>query len=65
VVAKAQFSHKLERVLAGTGQRTIFFDAHEDADFGVAVEVMDLARAGGAATIAVLTEPLAQSRASP
>lgn len=58
VIAKDKFQHKLKRVLAGTGQRTVFFDADEDAEFGLAVEVMDLARAGGAATIAVLTEAL-------
>jgi biopolymer transport protein ExbD/biopolymer transport protein TolR len=60
VVAKDQFENKLKRVLAGSGQRTIFFDAEDDAEFGVTVEAMDLARAGGAATIAVLTDPLAK-----
>ena len=60
IVAKDQFSAKLKRVLAGSGQRTIFFDADDDAEFGVTVEAMDLARGGGASTIAVLTEPLAQ-----
>ena len=58
VTTKGAFSGKLRRVLAGSGQRTVFFDADEDAEFGVAIEAMDLARAGGAATIAVLTEPL-------
>jgi biopolymer transport protein ExbD/biopolymer transport protein TolR len=58
VVPQAEFSQKLTRVLAGTGQRTVFFDADDDADFARAVEVMDLARGGGAATIAVLTAPL-------
>ncbi|MGH8428781.1 MAG: ExbD/TolR family protein [Solimonas sp.] len=58
VVAKEQFSHKLKRALAASQQRTVFFDAEEEAEFGKAVEAMDLARAGGAATIAVLTEPL-------
>jgi biopolymer transport protein ExbD len=45
-------------MLAGTGQRTVFFDAADDADFARAVEVMDLARGGGASTIAVLTDPI-------
>jgi biopolymer transport protein TolR len=58
VVARAEFSHRLQRALAGTQQRTIFVDADESAEFGDVVNVMDLARAGGAATIAVLTEPL-------
>src|SRR5262245_43546284 len=58
VVPEAAFSDKLHRVLAAKGQRTIFFDADDDADFAVAVKAMDLARGGGASTIAVVTDPL-------
>ena len=58
VVPRDQFSAKLRRVLAGSGQRTIFFNADDDAEFGKTVEAMDLARGGGASTIAVLVEPL-------
>ena len=58
VVPEAEFGRKLKRVLAFKGQRTIFFDADEDAEFGKAVRTMDLARGGGAETIAVVTEPL-------
>jgi biopolymer transport protein ExbD/biopolymer transport protein TolR len=58
VVDSGEFSNKLKRVLAAREQRTIFFDADDDAEFGKAVEALDLARAGGAATIAVMTEPL-------
>jgi biopolymer transport protein ExbD/biopolymer transport protein TolR len=64
VIAPAEFSAKLTRVLSGSGQRTVFFDADADAPFAKAVEAMDLARAGGAATIAVLTEPIATPAAS-
>jgi biopolymer transport protein ExbD len=59
-VAEAEFSNKLHRVLAAKGQRTIFFDADEDAEFGTAMKAMDLARGGGADTIAVVTQPLAR-----
>jgi biopolymer transport protein TolR len=58
VVPKEQFESKLKRVLAGSGQRTVFFDADEEAEFGKAAEAMDLARGGGAATIVLLTEAL-------
>jgi biopolymer transport protein ExbD/biopolymer transport protein TolR len=58
VIPKAELAARLKRMLAGTGQRTIFFDAADDAEFARAAEVMDTARAGGAATIAVLTEPI-------
>jgi biopolymer transport protein TolR len=57
-VADAQFSDKLHRVLAAKRQRTVFFDADEEAEFGLAVKAMDLARGGGADTIAVVTQPL-------
>jgi biopolymer transport protein TolR len=60
VVPKADFSAKLHRVLAAKAQRTVFFDADDDAEFGPAVEAMDLARGGGATTIAVLTDALAK-----
>jgi hypothetical protein len=36
----------------------VFFDAEDDAEFGNAEEAMVLARAGGASTIAVLTDPI-------
>ena len=57
-VPKALFADRLRRVLAARTDRTIFFDADDDADFALAVETMDLARGGGAATIAVMTEQL-------
>src|SRR4051794_6494732 len=58
VIPKANFSHKIRGVLAASGRRTVFFDAAEDAQFGKAVEAMDLAREGGASTIVVLTAAL-------
>ena len=58
LVPKAEFATRLGRVLAARGERTVFFDAEDDAEFGNAVEVLDLARAGGAATIAVLASPI-------
>ena len=58
VIPKSAFSGKLKRVLAASGERTVFFDADDDAEFGKTVEAMDLARAGGAATIVVLTAAL-------
>jgi biopolymer transport protein ExbD len=50
---------RLRRILAAKGDRTIFFDAADDAPFERAVEVLDEARGGGATTIAVATAALA------
>jgi biopolymer transport protein TolR len=58
LVAASSLSERVHGALAASGRRTVFFDAAEEAPFGKAVEAMDLARAGGAATIVVLTAPL-------
>lgn len=59
-VPREVFPDKLRRVLAAKQDRTIFFDAEDDADFAKAVETMDLARGGGASTIAVMTDAIKQ-----
>lgn len=57
-VADRDLPGKLRRVFAARADQTLFFDAAGDAPYGRAVEVLDLARGTGLATIAVLTEPL-------
>jgi biopolymer transport protein TolR len=57
-IDKAELGPKLTRLLAAKEQKVIFFDADDDAPYGVAVEAMDLARGGGAKSIAILTEKL-------
>jgi len=58
VVADDQLPTKLRRVFAARRDQTLFFDAANDAPFGRALEVLDVARGAGILTIAVLTEPL-------
>ena len=58
-VPRAELGPKLTRLLAAKEQKVIFFDADDDAPYGVAVEAMDLARGGGAKNIAILTEKIA------
>ena len=57
-VTEQDLSDRVRRILVARQSRTIFFDAADGADFGRAVAVMDLLRAGGATTIAVATEAL-------
>lgn len=57
VISDARFPDRLTRVLAARGDRKVFFDAHDDVAFERAAEALDLARAGGARSIAVMTEP--------
>jgi biopolymer transport protein ExbD/biopolymer transport protein TolR len=55
-VEPAELGRRLERVFAARADRTLFFDAEPGASYGRAVEAMDIARGGGAFTIAVLTK---------
>ncbi len=49
---------RLRRMFAARDDHVLFFDASDDAEYGFAVKVMDQARAGGAVTIATLTQAL-------
>src|SRR5437763_10045395 len=57
-VAFEELSERLKRMFAARDDHVLFFDAADDAEYGFAVEVMDQARAGGAVTIATLTNAL-------
>ena len=54
----ADFPERLKRMLIARGDRRVYFDADDSVPFERAVVVMALARGGGAAHIAVLTEKL-------
>ena len=56
VVPDDEFVAKLRRVLIARGERKVFFDAADNAPYSRAVRALDLARMGGAAHIAVLTQ---------
>ena len=61
-VAADKLSDKMARVLAARrnagADASVFFHADDGVPYGQALDVIDLGRSGGAATIAVLTEPL-------
>ena len=56
-----ELRERLKRMFAARDDHVLFFDAADDAEYGFAVEAMDQARAGGAVTIATLTNALAQA----
>jgi biopolymer transport protein ExbD len=58
VVIDADVPLRLRRLFAARRDQTLFFDAANDAPFGRALQVLDVARGAGLVTIAVLTEPL-------
>jgi len=56
VLTKAEVKDRVIRMLAAKNQKTLFFDAHDQVPYATAVEVIDLVRAGGVKSIAMLTE---------
>ena len=56
VLSKAELRERVPRMLAAKDQKVLYFDAHNDASYAAAIEAMDLSRAGGVKSIAILTE---------
>lgn len=52
------FPERLKRMLVARGERRVYFDAGDGVSYERAMQVLDLARGGGAAHIAVVTEKL-------
>lgn len=52
------FPERLRRMLVARGDRRVYFDAGDGVSYERALQVMDLARGGGAAHVAVVTEKL-------
>jgi biopolymer transport protein ExbD/biopolymer transport protein TolR len=58
VIGYQELAERLRRMFAARDDHVLFFDAENDAPYGFAVQVLDLAREGGAVTIAALTNEL-------
>ncbi|HKY36631.1 MAG TPA: biopolymer transporter ExbD [Polyangiaceae bacterium] len=56
VLSKAEVKERVPRMLAAKDQKVLYFDAESDASYAAAIEAMDLTRAGGVKSIAILTE---------
>jgi biopolymer transport protein ExbD/biopolymer transport protein TolR len=56
VIAKGEVRERVPRMLAAKDQKVLYFDAAGDASYATAIEAMDLSRAGGVKSIAILTE---------
>ena len=56
-----ELADRLKRMFAARDDHVLFFDAADDAEYGFAVQVLDQARAGGAVTIATLTQALSDT----
>ena len=60
VIAKAELKTRLPRLLAAKENKVLYFDANDAAPYGFAVEAMDLSRAAGAGSIAIMTQNVAK-----
>ena len=58
VIGYQELAERLRRMFAARDDHVLFFEAENDAPYGFAVQVLDLAREGGAVTIAALTNEL-------
>lgn len=56
VLKPSEVVPRLPRMLAAQKRKVLYFDAHNDVTYGEAMKVMDLARNGGARSIAILTQ---------
>jgi len=60
VVTGDELGARLPRMLAAQRKKVLYFDAHDEVAYGRASEVMDLSRAAGARSIAILTKSVVQ-----
>lgn len=58
-VKKSEIATRLPRLMAGENQKVLYFDAADAATYGTAIEAMDLSRASGIRSIAILTQKVA------
>jgi biopolymer transport protein TolR len=59
-IAKNELRDKVGRFMAARPDKVVYFDAADDAPYAATVEAMDLARQGGAKTVAILTHKVVQ-----
>ncbi len=57
-IAHGDLKSKLARFMAARPDKVVYFDAADHAPYASTVEAMDLARQGGAKTVAILTKKL-------
>jgi len=58
VLKKTEIAERLPRMLAAKKSKVLYFDAHDQVAYGTAAEAMELSRAAGARSIAMLTTPV-------
>jgi len=65
VIAEAELQNRLARMLAAKSDKTLFFNAEDAAPYALAVTALDDAKAAGARTIGMVTQPLPEAAPEP
>jgi biopolymer transport protein TolR len=56
IIARAELRDRVARAMAARPDKVVYFDAADDAPYAATVEGMDIARQGGAKSVAILTK---------
>jgi len=59
-IERTELKDKVSRYMAARPDKVVYFDAADDAPYATTVEAMDIARQGGAKTVAILTKKVVQ-----
>ncbi len=59
-IERAALKDRIARFMAARADKVVYFDAADDAPYAVTVDAMDIAKQGGAKTIAILTQKVAR-----
>lgn len=60
LVGRAELKDRIARAMAARPDKVVYFDAADDAPYAATVEAMDIARQGGAKTVAILTKKVVE-----
>jgi len=60
VIPRNELATRLPRLLAAKENKVLYFDAHDEAPYGVAASALDLSRAAGARSIAIMAQAVPQ-----
>jgi len=54
-IVESQFGEKIHDLMTARSEKLVFFDVDDDANYGDAMHLMDVARGAGAKTLGIMT----------
>ncbi len=55
-IVESQFGEKIHDLMTARSEKLVFFDVDDDANYGDAMHLMDVARGAGAKTLGIMTK---------